>query len=112
MNKLTSFSRLSANRRAMVRLAWLWKQITTSAQPWIARELALEYETSTRTVDRDIEVLREMGAIETFIVKRNADPHSRMVGRVAVAHQCPFCGSRGQDDRQKEMGGPGRAAQR
>lgn len=76
------------SRRVFIRLAWLYRTLVAAKGSFTGRALAEEYEISTKQLERDIDALREAGAIET----RVAWEGGRCRGRALVTHQCPFCG--------------------
>ena len=81
------------SRRAFIRLAWLYRTITSPPRLFTGDSLAMEYEVSKKQIERDIETLRESGAIETVLVRNTSDQSRGLyLGRPVVAHQCPFCG--------------------
>lgn len=79
------------SRRVFVRLAWLYRTLIKAQHPFTGRGLAEQYEINVKTIERDIDSLRETGAIETVVI-RNTDGRKGFAGRKVIACQCPFCG--------------------
>ena len=76
-------SRLQFNR-----MVWLYNRLRAASRPVTAGQLAAEYEVSSKTIYRDLEALRQAGAIETSIIR---DGFSVRGFVLAKAPRCPWC---------------------
>lgn len=75
-------------RSAFIRLAWLFQRISEGGL-FTAERLAMEYEVNKNTIDRDLEALRQCGAIQTETLR---DSQNRLwIGSKAVLCRCPMC---------------------
>lgn len=86
-------------RTAFTRLVWLFNRLRDLERfnhRFTRQQLADEYETSTKSLDRDLEVLRNLGVIETQRVNEEGPGRSGAGLRVRVIG-CPWCGPKSFD---------------
>ena len=78
---------LSDRRSTWVRIAWVYLQLIEANRPMTARELAERWETSTKTINRDMESLR-MAGLE---IVTNRDGVGYGNGYTLTTKMCPMC---------------------
>ena len=79
------------NRSAARRIAWIYSRFLSTRLPLTLEQLSVEYEVSKKTIQRDIEMLRDLGC---NIIAVYNDPLPRCFGlRMVDTFSCPFCKS-------------------
>lgn len=76
------------NRSAWLRVMWVYGRLLTSKRPLTAKQLAEEWETSIKSIQRDIETLRQVG----LDIKSNRDGYCYGLGYSLLTKICPMCG--------------------
>jgi Fic family protein len=84
-----------AARKLIERLVAI-RQLLAAAQglPLTAEAMAEHFEVSRKTIYRDIETLRNLGAIKTWTDADGLNVHGFLL---AEKSRCPFCGSPGKN---------------
>jgi predicted DNA-binding transcriptional regulator YafY len=76
------------NRPAFVRLAWLVDALRVSGGRFKIQELADEYEVERKTIERDLEALRQIGSLETEHIQGGTHHFN---GLRIIKLTCPWC---------------------
>ena len=77
-----------STRTSFARLAWLIGQLQQRrGQVITISGLASDYQVSRKTIDRDFELLRQIGCLETL----GSRDGLRVLGLLVKKVSCPFC---------------------